>query len=67
MELVSSLLALERGNLFPVLNYEEPDPECPIKPVTSCDADPNPQKKSFLNLNMSTQGLASCVLVSALE
>jgi 3-oxoacyl-[acyl-carrier-protein] synthase II len=29
-ELVASLLALEQGALPPTLNYEEPDPECPV-------------------------------------
>jgi 3-oxoacyl-[acyl-carrier-protein] synthase II len=29
-ELVASLLALERGLLPPTLNYDEPDPDCPI-------------------------------------
>jgi 3-oxoacyl-[acyl-carrier-protein] synthase II len=29
-ELVASLLALEQGVLPPTLNYEEPDPNCPI-------------------------------------
>jgi 3-oxoacyl-[acyl-carrier-protein] synthase II len=33
-ELVASLLALENGLLPPTLNYEEPDPDCPI-PVSS--------------------------------
>jgi 3-oxoacyl-[acyl-carrier-protein] synthase II len=29
-ELVTSLVALEHGQLPPTLNYEEPDPACPV-------------------------------------
>ena len=29
IELIASVLALSNGKLFPVLNYETPDPECP--------------------------------------
>ena len=64
IELVASLLALERGRLFPVLNYEDRDPECPIVPVTSADVVAG---DSFLNLNVSPQGQASCVLVKSLQ
>jgi len=58
IELVASILAMDRGHLFPVLNYEEPDPECPLAPVTSSDVDAG---GSFLNLSVSPQGQASCV------
>ncbi|MEX2559854.1 MAG: beta-ketoacyl-[acyl-carrier-protein] synthase family protein, partial [Pirellulales bacterium] len=30
IELIASTLALSRGRLFPILNYETPDPDCPI-------------------------------------
>ena len=33
VEMIASLLALHHGALFPVLNYETPDPECPINVV----------------------------------
>ena len=64
IELVASLLALEHGRLFPVLNCEDPDPECPIAPVTSCDVEAG---ESFLNLSVTPQGQASCVLVGSIE
>lgn len=38
-ELVASLLALQHGTLPPTLNYEEPDPQCPV-PVSTSDAQP---------------------------
>jgi 3-oxoacyl-[acyl-carrier-protein] synthase II len=31
VECVASLLALVRGELFPLLNYEMPDPDCRIR------------------------------------
>ena len=64
IELVAGLLALKHGHLFPVLNYEEPDPECPVSPVTSADVAAG---RSFLNLSVSSQGQAGCVLVESLE
>ncbi len=60
LQLIASLLALRNGHLFPVLNFSEPDPECPVEPVTSCDAVAG---NSFLNLSMFGRGLASCVAV----
>ena len=33
IELIASVLALQHGQLFPVLNYETPDPDCPINVV----------------------------------
>ena len=62
IELVASLLALKHGRLFPVLNYENPDPQCPIAPVTSSDVEAG---ESFLNLSIVPQGHASCVLIRA--
>lgn len=60
VELVTSVLALGHGRLFPILNYETPDPECPVTAVTSNDV---PAGDTFLNLNVTPQGQASCVMV----
>jgi 3-oxoacyl-[acyl-carrier-protein] synthase II len=60
VELIASTLAFGRGALFPVLNYETPDPECPVAAVTADGVDPG---ESFLNLSTTPQGQASCVLV----
>jgi len=60
LELAASLLALKHGRLFPILNCEALDPECPIHPVVDPDADAG---TSFLNLNISCQGQASSVLI----
>ena len=60
MELVASLLALKHGCLFPVLNFENPDPECPIAPVRTSEVSAG---SYFLNLNAGANGQASCVVM----
>ena len=64
LQLIASLLALKQGHLFPVLNYAEPDPECRVTPVTSCDV---PGGSNFLSMNLFGRGLASCIAVSAFD
>jgi 3-oxoacyl-[acyl-carrier-protein] synthase II len=58
LELIASLLALRNGHLFPVLNFNEPDPMCPVRPARNCE---DAAGSSFLNLNMFGRGIASCV------
>ncbi|HEY5314977.1 MAG TPA: beta-ketoacyl-[acyl-carrier-protein] synthase family protein [Pirellulales bacterium] len=60
VELIAGTLALGEQRLFRVLNYQTPDPECPIAAVCSSDT---PAGDSFLNLNVTPQGQASCVMV----
>lgn len=60
VELIASLLALRHGQLFPVLNYETPDPECPITVARSLEQSPG---NSFVNTNITPQGQASAVVV----
>jgi len=60
IELACSLLALWQGRLFPTLNYETPDPDCPLWVVTADDATPG---ESFLTLNVTPQGQAAAVAV----
>ena len=64
VELIASVKALSEGKLFPLLNYQTPDPECPIAAVTSADVSPG---SSFLNLNTTPQAQAAVVLVSAFD
>jgi 3-oxoacyl-[acyl-carrier-protein] synthase II len=64
VELICSLLALEHGHLFPVLNYETPDPACPIRPVLDLAT---PAGDTVLNINFTPQGQASCVIVGAVS
>jgi 3-oxoacyl-[acyl-carrier-protein] synthase II len=65
IELIASVLSLGNGRLFPILNYETPDPECPVAAVRSQNGDISPGQ-SFLNLSVTPQGQASAVLVRAM-
>ena len=55
VELAASTLALAHNRLFAILNYETPDPDCPIAAVTNGDALPG---DSFLKLSVTPQGQA---------
>jgi len=61
VETIASVLALEKGHLFPTLGYTEKDPACEINVVTSADV---PAGENFINLNMTPQGQASAVLIA---
>jgi 3-oxoacyl-[acyl-carrier-protein] synthase II len=58
-ELAASLLALEHGLLPGTLNYEEPDPECPVAVVGGSPR--LPARKHFLKINFTHVG--QCVAV----
>ena len=60
VEIVASLLAFHEERLFRVLNYQTPDPECPLSVVTAEDTPPG---DSFINLNVTPQGQASAVMI----
>jgi len=60
IELMASIQAWESDRLFPVQNYETPDPDCQIAVVRD---DKTPAGSCFLNLNCSPQGQASAALV----
>ena len=62
LEIAASIEAMRNGTLFKTLNYETPDPDCPINVVTN---DSTPSGNSFLNLNITPQGQASAVIVRA--
>jgi len=64
IELAASLMALEKGDLFPVLNYQTPDPECPVSVAVDRDVPAGP---TFVNLSVTPQGQASAVLVRRYE
>ncbi len=63
VELIASLLALEEGRLFPILNYATADPECPVAAVTDLST---PAGNSFINLSVTPQAQASAVLIRKL-
>jgi 3-oxoacyl-[acyl-carrier-protein] synthase II len=62
VELISSLLAFQHGQLFPVLNYETPDPACKLNIVTNHTTSPG---SSFLKLSFTPQGQAAVVAIKA--
>jgi len=64
VELVASLLGLLNGRLFPILNYETPDPQCPVAAVTNGRHSPG---GSFINLSVTPQGQSSAVLVRSID
>jgi 3-oxoacyl-[acyl-carrier-protein] synthase II len=59
VELIASVLALQHNQLFPVLNFETPDPDCPIQVVRSMGVPGD----SFINVNVSPVGQASAVAI----
>jgi 3-oxoacyl-[acyl-carrier-protein] synthase II len=64
VELIASLLALQHGCLFPILNYDNPDPHCPVAAVIDGSTSAG---GSFINLNVTPQGQASAVMIRRLE
>ncbi len=64
VELAAGVLALQGGRLFPILNYEVADPECPIFAVTNGNAEVG---ESFVNLNVTPQGQASAVVMRSYQ
>jgi 3-oxoacyl-[acyl-carrier-protein] synthase II len=64
VELIASVLALREGRLPRVLNYETPDPACPLAVVTH---DTTPAGHSFLKLSVTPQGQAAVLFVAAAD
>jgi 3-oxoacyl-[acyl-carrier-protein] synthase II len=62
-ECITSLLALGHGELFPLLNYETPDAECPIRAARAGD----PAGDVFVSASVTPQGQAGAVVVRALR
>lgn len=59
VEAIASLLALGEGKLFGTLNYETPDPQCPVQ-VTPAGT---PAGDNFINVNVTPQGQASAIVI----
>ncbi len=62
VEMVASVLSLERGEVPPTLNYDEPDPECPIQIVREAETARSP---IALVLGQATTGQALAVVLAA--
>lgn len=63
VELIASLQALQQGHLFHTINYDTPDPECPV----SIAAAATPAGNAFLNVSVTPQGQASGVAIRTLS
>ncbi len=62
VEMAVSLLAFAHGQIPVTLNYDQPDPECPVRVI---HGEPAPSTKPFaLLLNQSTTGQAVAVLIA---
>jgi 3-oxoacyl-[acyl-carrier-protein] synthase II len=62
VECVASLLALRHGELFPLLNFSEPDPDCRIRPARRGD----PSGNIFISSAVTPQGQAGSVVIRSL-
>ena len=60
-ELAISLMGLQQGTVPPTLNYDQPDPDCPVNVVDSPQASRAP---SVLALNHKVTGQATSLLVA---
>jgi 3-oxoacyl-[acyl-carrier-protein] synthase II len=60
VELIISLLAMSRGLVPPTLNYQTPDPECPVNVVAQMQTTVRP---AFVKLNHNATGQAAAVVI----
>jgi 3-oxoacyl-[acyl-carrier-protein] synthase II len=61
LELAASLLGLQHGVVLPTLNYEQPDPDCPLNVV---HGEPLPvENRTVLSINVTRMGQAAAVIV----
>jgi 3-oxoacyl-[acyl-carrier-protein] synthase II len=64
LEAIASIMAMQYEQLFPVLNYQTPDPACPIDVVRSSGT---PAGNNFLSVNVTPQGQSSSVVISKFD
>lgn len=64
VEMIASLMAMKHGHLFPALNYETPDPNCPVFLPFDSSVEAG---STFINLSVTPQGQSSGVLVRKFE
>ena len=60
--MAASVMSLKNQALFPTLNYETPDPECPVNVNAQFGANPGP---GFLKVNVTPMGQASATAIAA--
>ena len=59
VECIASVLALQHGQLFPLLNHEAADPDCGIRPARAGD----PAGELFVSSAVTPQGQAASVVI----
>jgi len=64
VELAISLIGMSHGAVPLTLNYETPDPECPVNVATEIDA---PQSPAFVKLSHNSTGQAVAIVVTPAE
>lgn len=62
VELAASVLSLESGLVPATLNYRQPDPECPIRPIA--DGPLRPRSATALTINWTRMGQATAVVLA---
>lgn len=62
VECMASVLALRHGELFPLLNFEEPDPDCRIRAARRGD----PSGNLFISSAVTPQGQAGSIVIRSL-
>ncbi|MFN0053535.1 MAG: beta-ketoacyl-[acyl-carrier-protein] synthase family protein [Planctomycetales bacterium] len=62
LELAASLVGLRHGVILPTLNYETPDPNCPVQVVAGRAQET--KNRTFLKINVTRMGQASAVVVA---
>ena len=62
MELAASLISLRQGIIPPTLNYQTPDPACPLNVVTGTGL--KTSNRLFLKVNVTRMGQASAVIAA---
>ena len=60
VELIAGVLCLKHRRLFQTLNYQTPDPKCPISVVATDGVSPG---SSFVNLSVTPQGQGSAAML----
>ncbi len=64
-ELAASLLALPHGQVPPTLNYEQPDPDCPITVLAGA---PRPMTRPYVvKVSFTQMGQCAAVVVRKWE
>jgi 3-oxoacyl-(acyl-carrier-protein) synthase len=59
VEMATSIVAMQRDTLFPLLNFQSPDADCPIRPARGGEA----AGASCLSVAATPQGQAAAVLL----